>query len=343
MIYKSCKYIQGGITFRIEAISLCNSWNSVVSENNINLLYPKEKWTKQDLLNLFTNFSNLQNGIRENAKNGILPYKECSTCINLIEKDWDNEGTQFKELQLGHWLNCNCGCCYCTNLPDSHGKITNKSINNPRFELYPLLEYMFENNLIAKDAFWVFNGGECTVLKEFPKIMKLILKQQNTNYAFCFNTNGIKYEKLISKAIKNNINSSNFSGIYISIDASSKETYKKVKRVDKYNDVIKTLKNYVKDLKNNSNHLVCKYIIVENLNDNKEEIYNWIKTCKEIGIKVLQPSLDFCTKIKDRKELTKKMCELYKFMKQEIKNNGMECISIDFLEKFIENESFEIN
>ena len=110
---------------------------------------------------------------------------------------------------------------------------------------------MLEENRIHPNAFFSVTGGELTMLKEFPAIMKLLLKQKDASYGFCLQSNGIKYEKLLSKAIQKDRRTS----IVISIDAGSREMFKLMKRKDNYNDVIKNLRHYLKDAKNNNDRL----------------------------------------------------------------------------------------
>lgn len=328
MIYKSCKYIQHGIAFRHDAVSICNKLCGTKRYEKFNINYEGDFYKK---------YIDVRNEAIENCKKGILPHDGCNYCPYVEEKDWDDE-CKFKEIEITHWVHCNCGCCYCAMLPVTKGKMVKFKQNSPYVKLLPVIKRMLKDGMIADDAFFSVTGGELTVLKEFPDIMKLLLKQKNASYGFCLQTNGIKYEKLLSEALERDRRTS----IVISIDAGTREMFKKMKRVDKFNDVINNIKHYLRNTKTNKDRVVAKYIIVPNVNDSKEEIDKWITLCKDIGIKTMQPSIEFCSQVVSPGIFRQKQGELYKYMKSQIIENGFEIITYDFLEEIIKNESFDI-
>ena len=328
MKYKSCKYIQGGIAFRHDAVSLCNKLCGTKRYEKFNIPYTE---------NFYEKFIDVREEAIENCKKGILPHEGCLSCPYVEEKDWEAD-TRFREIEITHWVHCNCGCCYCAMLPVTKGEMVKSKQNSPYVRLLPVIKRMLEENRIHPNAFFSVTGGELTMLKEFPAIMKLLLKQKDASYGFCLQSNGIKYEKLLSKAIQKDRRTS----IVISIDAGSREMFKLMKRKDNYNDVIKNLRHYLKDAKNNNDRIVAKYIIVPNVNDTKEEIDKWIETCKKIGIKTLQPSIEFCSQVVNPGTFKEKQGQLYNYMKEQIIAHGFEIITYDFLESIIKNKSFDI-
>ncbi len=330
MSYKSCKYIQGGIAFRHDAVSLCNKLCGTKRYEKFNIPYKE---------NFYDKFIEVREEAIENCKKGILPHDGCLSCPYVEEKDWD-EDTRFREIEITHWVHCNCSCCYCAMLPETKGKMTRFRTNSPFVVLLPVIKRMLKEDRIHPNAFFSVTGGELTMLKEFPSIMKLLLNQKNTSYGFCLQTNGMKYESLLSKAIEKDRRTS----IVISIDAGSRDLFKLIKKRDTYNDVLKNLKHYLKDAQNcgNADRIVAKYIIVPNVNDKKEEIDSWIKTCKKIGIKTLQPSIEFCSQVVNPGTFKEKQGELYEYMKEQIKSNGFDMITYDFLENIVKNRSFDI-
>ncbi len=328
MQYKSCKYIQGGIAFRHDAVSLCNKLCGTKRYEKFNIPYTQ---------NFYEKFMEVREEAIENCKKGILPHDGCHSCPYVEEKDWD-EDTRFREIEITHWTHCNCGCCYCAMLPETHGKITIFPKNADAVELFPIIKRMLGENKIHPNAFFPVTGGELTMLKEFPKIMKLLFKQKDASYGFCLQTNGIKYEPLLAKAVLKDRRTS----IVISIDAGSREMFKLMKKKDKFNTVINNLKRYLKDTKENRDRVVAKYIIVPNVNDKKEEIDKWIQICKKIGIKTLQPSIEFCSQVVTPGTFKETQGELYNYMKEQIVTNGFQMITYDFLESIVKNKSFDI-
>ena len=102
--------------------------------------------------------------------------------------------------------------------------------------------------------------------------------------------------------------------VVISIDSSSRETYKKIKQVDAFNTVCKNLKKYSKAQKNSFN-VISKYIIIPEVNDNKEEIDNWLKFNKENNIEIIVIDIEnsWLTKYRNE-EPDKKIVDLIKYV-----------------------------
>lgn len=327
MGYKSCKYIQGGIAFRHDAVTLCNKLCGTKRYDKFNIEYKDDFYKK---------FIQVREDAIENAKKGILPHEGCLSCPYVEEKDWD-EDTRFREIEITHWVHCNCSCCYCAMLPVTKGKKFIFKKNADAVQLLPIIKRMLKENKIHPNAFFSVTGGELTMLKEFPAIMKLLLKQKNTSYGFCLQTNGIKYESLLPKAV----NKDDRTTIVISVDAGSRELFKLMKKSDSYKNVIKNLKHYLKDV-NNKEKVVAKYIIIPNVNDKKEEIDKWIAECEKIGIRTLQPSIEFCSQVVNPGIFKESQGILYRYMKEQIQAKGFKMITYDFLEDIIENKSFDI-
>lgn len=327
MGYKCCKYIQSGISFRHDAVSICNKVWGTKRYEDFNIPYEGDFYKK---------FLDVREKAIENCKNGILPHEGCQSCIYVEDKDWD-DNAPFKEIELTHWVHCNCACCYCAMKPVTNGEISRKQ-NSPYVRMYPIVKKMLQENKIDQNAFFSITGGEVTMLKEFPDILKLLLKQKNTSYGFCLQTNGIEYEKLFAKALKKD----NRSVIVISTDCASRELFRKMKRVDKFDNVVKNIKRYIKDSEPNGDGVVVKYIIMPNVNDNKEEIDKWIKLCKDLGVRTLQPAIEFCSQVVQPGMFTPKLAELYNYMKEQIEVNNFKMITYDFLEQIVENQSYDI-
>lgn len=63
---------------------------------------------------------------------------------------------------------------------------------------------------------------------------------------------------------------------------------------------------------------------------------------KKIGIKVLQPSIDYALNIKRNAKMSEKLIELYNFIKEECLKNELEFFKIEDLEKFVKTGSFSV-
>ena len=322
--YKCCKFIRNGLNFTRTGVRFCNKL-SAYNEGNI-AAYSKD---------FYKEFVNKKHSIIESCKNNNIP-EYCTNCIYLEEKDWDKEDdAKITEVEIFHWNQCNCACVYCGNRSETQLKITEKKGKSEFVDLYKVLKSFIKEGHFAKEVNVSFVGGEPTLLKEFNDILKLFMKQK---YKMHILTNGILYEKLFAKFLKNG--GENY--ITISLDCGSKDMFKRIKGVDKFDDVIKNIKHYIKDSGEYSKHLIIKYILIEGLNDNKEEIIKWLELCKSIGVGTLHPTIEFCHSVNDPKKTgpSEHICEMYEFMKEKIKEYGFNINLYDFVEVMVKNRSY---
>lgn len=232
----------------------------------------------------------LKENIIKNLDNDIIP----KGCENCIYRDSNEISNKIKKLYLFYWYHCNCGCFYCSYRDETKGVFSDKKIEGNHL-IYDTIKELYKNNKIDKNMLEVcFGGGEVGVLKEFPKLIELFLKH-NVKFIWC-DSSGIEYLKCLEKVLKKGK-----GGITVAVCAGSAETYKKIKSRDKYKQVMKNLKNYVKaagkfkeDAAWNKENVISKYIILHGFNDNKEEVEKWITESQKIGLTKLEISMEFC-------------------------------------------------
>ncbi len=324
MEYKCCPHIRNGLNFTRTGLRFCNKLSASGQDSIVN--YEKGFYDK---------FKTIKHTIIENCRNGQIP-DYCKGCIYLQEKDWDkiDEG-KINNVEIFHWNQCNCACVYCGNRNETHLKITEKKSKSEFVDLYKILKSFIKEGYFAQNVNVSFVGGEPTLLKEFNDILKLFMKQ---NYKMHILTNGILYEKLFAKSLK--INKENY--MTISLDCGCSETFKKLKKVDKFDDVIKNIKRYIKDSKENSKNLIIKYILIESLNDNEEEIIKWLELCKNLGVGTLHPTIEFCHSVSNLNKIgpSDRICKLYNFMKEKIKEYGFILNTYDFVEVIVKTKKY---
>lgn len=209
----------------------------------------------------------------------------CEGCFFLHPRtENDVVSDKFNLLNLSHWTQCNCGCIYCARMDDSRGEITTKKQKSTRYDMLPVLKQLYKNELLDRENLTVvFQGGDISVLKEFEPLVKECLK--NGVKRFDILTNNIVYQPIIKKLIDKDK-----AFLYTSLDTGNKETYKKLKRVDKFEDCVNNLRKYSKNKPNPP--IVVKYILVHHFNDNKEEIIRFMDLMSDIGIKIVEFQLD---------------------------------------------------
>ncbi len=259
--------------------------------------------------------------IIDNLKEGILPAG-CENCIYKVGKYDEQE--KIKRIDLYYWYHCNCGCYYCSYRDETKGEFSDK-IKEGNPVIYKTIKELYKLNEIDRNNLFVnFGGGELGVLKEFPKLINLFLKN-NVENIWC-ETSGIRFSNELAKALRNGK-----AGLSIAICSGCPETYKKIKKRDKYKQVLNNLKKYViaagkcKNNQNNISRVISKYIILEGFNNNKEEIDKWLNDSVNIGIKQVEISMEFCWGIhtKKGKKVENYNYELFSYTEEKCKLLGL--------------------
>ncbi len=219
-------------------------------------------------------------------KSGNIP-EACQNCFHVEEKDWDEE-IGFKFISISSRTKCSsCDCFYCIQ---SLGKPEIKKELNTRqcWDIKPIIKELYNENLILKDCIYIIGGGEPT---EFPQdeLEYLMLVGLMSDVHILILTNGIIYNENIAKLL-----SVGKVSLKISIDAGTKATYQKIKRVNAYDKVMTNIKKYSQAAKNNPNGIVeAKYIICPGINDNLKEAKAFISKIKKAGCKGLEVALEY--------------------------------------------------
>ncbi len=281
-----CRYLAHGLYIHYDCFRHCHLSIHSPKERNNNYIIPyagpkdKADWNK---------VFEIKNTLVKNMRNGDIP-PFCQGCHWIEEFDENSEEQFLSDLDnyidmiwIGHSNECNANCIYCF----SYQEILEHRTYKP-YDIFPLFKEMLNNKIYnlekAPGAHISFAMGEPVILKKFDDIIKLFAKYGNKHYALY--TNGIKYSKMSAKVLKEKDVDIH---IVISLDAGTREVFKKVKKVDKFNDVCKNIKAYAKSAaKYHPTSLGVKYIIIPNINDTKEEIDKWLELCiNKLGVKYL--------------------------------------------------------
>ena len=212
----------------------------------------------------------------------------CYNCFFLRErKESDVINDKYNEINISHWTNCNCHCIYCSR--NKNNNILIKNLFQKRgqhYDLLPIVQDLYKNDLLDKENLIVrFQGGDIGVLEEFEDLVKEFDK--NGTKMFHFLSNNIIYQPIIAEMFKKDK-----AFLITSLDCGSKETYKKIKKVNQFDKMINNLKRYKEECGEKAK-LNVKYVIVENYNDNLQEAKNFLSIIKEIKIPIIQYDIDY--------------------------------------------------
>ncbi len=264
MIYKSCEHIEHSLYFSADSVyHCCHLVGKEFEDEKILNNYHGEKIDWQRVIDI-------KNQKREAHKRGEFSSC-CKNCPSLREQDWPEEN-YINQIFISHFTKCNSNCVYCFTAEDK------KKYNSfKEYPILPVLEDLAKNDFFHFDGTIFITGGEVTELREFDKIIEFF--EKNGERRYFIQSSGIKYSKSIEKIL-----ASGKADVNISPDSGSKDTYKKIKRVNSYNKVVDNLKKYNAKMAEGS-ILSSKYVIIPNENDNIKEIDMWFDTCQKIKLK----------------------------------------------------------
>ena len=316
-----CKYLAHGLYIHYDCFRHCHLSIHSPNERNNNYIIPYsgEKngpdWNKV--------FEIKRNLVQE-MRNGNIPAF-CRGCHWIEEFDENSEEQFLSDLDsyidmiwIGITNECNANCIYCFAFQEIYEHRTKRPYN-----IFPLFKEMLDKKIYnlekAPDAHVSFAMGEPTIMKKFDDIIKTFADYGNVHFALY--TNGIKYSKMAAKLMcDNKINMSTV----ISLDAGTRDVFKKVKKVDKFNDVCKNIKKYEKTKKRKE--LGVKYIIIPNINDNKEEIDKWIDLCvNKLGVSYLIADIEEKWFVRQNGEIPQYVKDLLCYIRQRAKE-----LDVDF-------------
>lgn len=228
--------------------------------------YNNEVVTEQDVVGALDKLEEWRKDTINKLRKG--EQTTCQGCSGLRWGIWTKE-PKVRTFAVGPSFSdatrCNANCFYCNQNQLIHNSKNNQILSN--YDIHRIASEYYDS---IKEI--ILADGEPTILPSFNKTVDLA---QRKGWVIQLNTNGIIYDDTIA----NVISSHRSSFIAVSLDSGSKETYKKIKRVDKFDLVVDNLIKY----SNKKCNINLKYILMQNFNDSIEEINAFINICKKIN------------------------------------------------------------
>lgn len=313
--YYSCNIIEHGFDAQINSINLCCREGTGSFSRKIVIL-PNFSGAKID----WESFFQKKDLLRDIQKEGST-IPQCIGCVYLEKKIWDNNH-YISSININNWIKCNANCIYCDR---------KEYKNKKEYKIYPIIKDLINKKYLRNPVDITIAGGEPTISSDFDKTLNILIKNNFSTIRVL--TNAIKYNKYIEKGLENNL-----VNILVSIDAGSREVYKKIKLTDKYSIVWKNINKYVE--KQAQKSLVkTKYIIIPEINNYKEELKLFIEQNYKAGVGYVYIDLEIGFYIKNSQnyDLLKEIYDLYLFAKEYGETIGITIEAFDRI-KIIENK-----
>lgn len=313
MKYKSCHLIEHGISIDVNSVKACCLSRGF--NKGMLMILPKFENSTIDWEHLFF----VKRNHRNHQRNGRdLPA--CEGCYNLREEDWD-EDDYISYINFDHWSRCNSNCIYCG--VQRHKPKAENNVLNAVKELIKMGKFRTNGEI-------TFQGGEPAVLKEFGDLLNLFLKQ---GCKVRVHSSGIDFSRALRNGIKKGA-----ASVVISPDASFPETYRRIKRVDRFDDVWKNIKHYRKGLKDGNEKLVkVKFIIIPGLNDHYNEVTEFLNKIKQYDIKSVVVDFEYTYANRNKGEISPHLFILNDYIEHFCLENGIEYLLYDSA-RYAEND-----
>lgn len=317
MEYKSCNLLEHGICFYVDRIcSCCYAPQEKVNDSPfLAALYKGELINKDLLFELINRWKN-------KAKQGEL-IDCCSNCYKAETKDWSDEN-YIDQVYISHFQECNSKCVYCITdiLPENR-------VKNP-YKILPVLDDMKQKGILKEGCEFHIGGGEFTIYSECEDLIKkYILSGFAKRLAVA--SNGIKYSNALYQAM-----CIDKGVIIISLDCGSRELFNQIKKVDKFNIVLKNISKYTKDSISRRNTFL-KYIVIPSLNDNKDEFSKFIEISKKYQVQGIKLDIEghYCRYHKYK--LNRDILAFLEWAKEYTISNGVDFEGFSFYNQCISN------
>jgi len=216
---------------------------------------------------------------------------KCQTCHMLSYGFW-RKSVKLNSFIFGARTRddvCNFSCIYC-----GHAKIRERlkgaSPGNSVYEVLQQLSEIPEYN--TEELSIRFGNGEFTAYKHCNDILNIFFTK--TKWKMSVVSNCSIYNEQISTLMENG----RVRSLVTSLDAGTRETFKKIKQRDMFDRVLENLKKYPL----NKTHFAAKYIFLEGVNDNDTDVDGFYKIAQEIGGVIMLSSnktTPFTEKVKD--------------------------------------------
>lgn len=302
MKYLGCDYMAHGLSFEYKDLYDC----CMMHHDNLGMPLLIENYNGEsiDWQKIFA----IKRERIERQKIKTIP--ECEGCFYLREKE-DTDENYISEIAFQQIKLCNAKCIYCGDDFRYHRNY---------YDVYPIIKDLTDKGYFkATDkGLVIFQGGEPTIMTHFDDLTNIFIAQ-NANIKV--NTSAIRYSGVLAKGMeKGKVQTC------ISIDSGCRETYNKIKYVDKFDIVCESIRKYAEVANcSNESELVVKFLIVPGYNDTVQEVDLFFEKMKELNVKNIAFDLEVgYSTINHRKNVSPHIHYLLDYAKERAKSENMD-------------------
>ncbi|MCR5260850.1 MAG: radical SAM protein [Candidatus Gastranaerophilales bacterium] len=308
-----CKFLAHGLYIHYDCFRHCHLSIHSPNERNNNYIIPYTG--PQDKIDWEKVFEIKNSRVKSMREGDIPPF--CKGCHWIEEFDETSDEQYLSDFEnyidmiwLGHSNQCNANCIYCFAYQEI---LEHRTIKG--YDIFPLFKELLDKKIYNLEknpnAHVSFAMGEPTIMQNFDDIIKTFA--DGGNKFFALYSNGIHFSKMTEKVLAMPDVEIN---VVISLDAGSREVFKKVKKVDKFDTVCENIKKYAAAA-NKPKGLGVKYIIIPDINDTKEEIDRWLDICiNKLNVKYLIADIEEHWFVQKHGEVPEYIKDLLRYIRQ---------------------------
>jgi molybdenum cofactor biosynthesis enzyme MoaA len=199
-------------------------------------------------------------------------YGPCNGCIMLKASPLPERRYPFDYVDLAHDFRCNLHCSYCA----VHRRGLRSRVTD--LKLLPTMKALLRDGLLDPHAHVDWSGGEPTLNPEFPELSSFLAE---SGLSQSLHTNGVILSDAALKWIPRSLDR-----MYVSVDAGTRETYRRVKGLDAYDVVWENLARYVRV---GGRRIIAKMIL---LDENVDEVVQFVEHAEKAAVQTVIADLD---------------------------------------------------
>ena len=254
----------------------------------------------KDLEHLYSFCVSLDNAIKAGEKT------TCYGCSSLVKDYFPNEltGVPFLIFSDGYkGVRCNLNCIYCSRaefLPDSERS------GYSLLEVLKQLASKFSDTEVKIN----FSAGEFTINDEADDILEFLIDKP---WKSSYHINGTGYKERFATLSKLD----KISGINVSLDSGTSETYSMIKGANRFDEVVRNLEWLSKA----EVPLILKYIVLPGINDNEVDVNGLVSIAGRLNAQI-QITNNY---LEAYKKLPEESVRIIEFMLEECRKKGIVC------------------